>query len=146
MKVVVDTNIVFSALMNADNSMGDILLNFQNDLDFFAPDLLNAELNRYSDKLIGASKLSEEQLAESRTRISEVITTISEDLISTTSWKAAYALTKGIDENDTPFVALAIELNAFLWTGDRKLAQGLQKIKENLIISTSELTKMLEHG
>ncbi len=144
MKVVVDTNIVFSALMNAENGMGDVLLNFQGDMEFFAPELLTTELDRYSDKLRKASKLSEQQLAESRLRISEVITTVSEELISTASWNAAYALTKDIDENDTPFVALAIELNARLWTGDRKLASGLGLRKTDLTISTSELLQILE--
>lgn len=144
MKVVVDTNIVFSALMNADNAMGDILLNFQNGIEFFAPELLITELDRYTEKLSIASKLDQQQLAESRIRITEVITTVSEELISAASWNAAYALTKNIDENDTPFVALTIELNAQLWTGDRKLSNGL--LKKDLIISTSELTKMLEGG
>ena len=146
MKVVVDTHIVFSALMNAENGMGDVLLNFQGDLEFLAPELLKIELNRYSDKLRKASKLSNQQLSESRLRIMEVITTVSEELISIASWTAAYALTKNIDENDTPFVALAIELNARLWTGDRKLARGLALGKTDLTISTSELLQILENN
>jgi len=36
-------------------------------------------------------------------------------------------LCKDIDESDTPFVALTIELKALLWTGDKKLKEGLKK-------------------
>ena len=34
---------------------------------------------------------------------------------------------QNIDEADTPFVALTIELSAVLWTGDKRLKDGLQK-------------------
>ncbi len=44
MRVVVDTNIVFSALMNADNMMGEILLNADDRFRFYAPELLVEEL------------------------------------------------------------------------------------------------------
>ena len=43
-------------------------------------------------------------------------------------WKLAYNLCKTVDLKDTPFVALAIELNAMLWTGDKKLIEGLSKL------------------
>lgn len=32
-----------------------------------------------------------------------------------------------VDAKDTPFAALAIELDAPLWTGDKKLVLGLRK-------------------
>ncbi|MBP7534856.1 MAG: hypothetical protein KA783_10450 [Chitinophagales bacterium] len=38
----------------------------------------------------------------------------------------AYDLCKDIDEKDLAFVALALELNALLWTGDQKLRKGLE--------------------
>ena len=76
MRIVVDTNIVFSALMNSNNTMGEILLNLQDELQFFAPELLRIELLRYKDKLKKVSKLSEEQLSESVMRIMERITLI----------------------------------------------------------------------
>jgi len=75
-RIVVDTNIVFSALMNSNNTMGEILLNLQDELQFFAPELLRIELLRYKDKLKKVSKLSEEQLSESVMRIMERITLI----------------------------------------------------------------------
>jgi predicted nucleic acid-binding protein len=46
--------------------------------------------------------------------------------ISTSSVQKAYALCADIDEKDTPFVALTIELNGLLWSGDRELSDGLR--------------------
>ncbi|HIH12377.1 TPA: hypothetical protein HA242_01515 [Candidatus Woesearchaeota archaeon] len=40
----------------------------------------------------------------------------------------AYDLCKEIDEDDAPFIALALEINGYLLTGDDKLKRGL-KIK-----------------
>jgi len=36
-------------------------------------------------------------------------------------------LTKNVDEFDTPFVALSLELASPLWTGDKKLIKGLKQ-------------------
>jgi len=130
-RIVVDTNIVFSALMNANNTMGEVLLNLQDELDFFAPELLRTELQRYTDKLRKASKLSEQQLEESATRILERIMFVSEELINQSTWTTAYNLTKDVDEDDTPFVALAYELvqNFGLVTKSQQLGYKIKEVK-----------------
>ena len=40
--------------------------------------------------------------------------------ISRKSWEIATDLIGKTDEMEIPFVALAIQWNAFLWTGDKK--------------------------
>ena len=47
--------------------------------------------------------------------------------IADESVRQAYELCKDIDEKDTPFVALTIELNGLLWTKDDTLKDGLKK-------------------
>lgn len=144
MKLIVDTNIAFSALLNTTSTIGEILLNLQDDLEFYAPELLREELERYEYKLLKASKLNKEQLKEATLRLLPRLTLVSEDLICENSWKKAFDLTKDIDEDDTPFVALSIELNAKLWTGDKKLATGLSIKGSEIIITTSQLTNFLK--
>ena len=143
MRIVVDTNIVFSSLLNADNDMGDVLLNYQNKFQFFAPQLVLDELLKYHTKLQKLSKLSALNLNEAQTRIFDIITLISLDLIENANWTKAYELTKNIDENDTPFVALALSLEAKLCTGDKILTQGLQKRGMNITINTTALKRAL---
>lgn len=82
MRIVVDTNIVFSALLNANTTMGEILLTLQDKFDFFAPELLRQELERYREKLGKASKLTDKQLNEASIRLLDRLTLVSEDLIS----------------------------------------------------------------
>lgn len=51
-----------------------------------------------------------------------------EDLIGLQYWQKAYTLCKTIDENDTPHVALTLELDGLLWTSDRRLIRGLESV------------------
>lgn len=53
-------------------------------------------------------------------RVFTSIELISEAIISHNSWTKALELTAEIDENDTSFVALALEMDELLWTGDKK--------------------------
>jgi predicted nucleic acid-binding protein len=105
-KIVVDTNIVFSTLLNPRSAIGEMLMNIQDEFIFFASDLLKDELKRYSHKIATYSKLNESALADVETLVLSVINFIPEENISDQSWNDAYILTKDIDEDDTPFVAL----------------------------------------
>ena len=100
-------------------------------------------MQKYYPKILFYSKLNQQELAELQALLFSNITFVSEELISEQSWKNAFALTKGIDENDTPFIALGIELNAKLWTGDKVLSKGLLNKGSDLIIFTSDLKKYL---
>jgi predicted nucleic acid-binding protein len=97
------------------------------------------EIQYYHDKLMKAAKLTKKQLLEAEYRIISQVELISEELIKKSSWEYAYELTKDIDEDDTPFVALTIELNGSLWTGDKKLINGLRNKGWNSAYSTSDM-------
>ena len=55
--------------------------------------------------------------------ISNIVPT---DFIGTESRQKAYDLCKKVDLSDIPFIALAIELDIPLWTGDKQLKEGLK--------------------
>lgn len=59
--------------------------------------------------------------------------------ISNLAYQEAFDLCSEIDQNDIPFVALAIHLKAELWTGDKKLSSGLKKQGFSSVINTHEL-------
>lgn len=143
MNLIIDTNIVFSTLLNPNSIIGDLLLNYQDSIHFFAPELLIEEIDRYSDKIEKYSKLNSSQIAICKSLLLNSIQFVSENLISTESWTSAYNLTIDIDENDTPFVALAIEMNTKLWSGDKKLTSGLLSKKSEIIYTTQELKNLL---
>jgi predicted nucleic acid-binding protein len=140
--LVVDTNIVFSTLLNPHTAIGEILMNVQGEMVFFAPDLLREGLERYSLKIKTYSKLDKPTLLLVEELVLSNIIFIPEESINQSSWDQANELTKDIDEDDTPFIALCIELNAKLWTGDKVLAQGLLKKGKNLTVTTADLQQL----
>lgn len=119
-------------------------MNLQDNFTFFGPGLLIDELERYAPKISAYTKLDAIQLSQIEQLIISNITLVSEELISKWSWISAYELTKDIDEDDTPFVALALELDTKLWTGDKVLAKGLQKKGSGIIIDTSDMKNLLK--
>jgi len=119
-------------------------MNIQDEFIFYAPELLKDELKRYASKIAAYSKLNKEDLSNIETIVLSTINFVSEESISKESWVQAIALTKDIDEDDTPFVALGIELDAKLWTGDKILSRGLAKKGVNLSITTADLKKLIK--
>ena len=143
MNLVVDTNIVFSAILNPQSNIGDLILNNQHLIKIDAPEFLLFEIEKYSTRIETLSKQTKENSLVSKILILNAITFISEELISQKSWEKAINLTSDIDEDDTPFVALAIEMNSNLWTGDKKLTKGLISKDNDLIITTQHLKTLL---
>ena len=144
MNLIVDTTIVFSTLLNPHSEIGELLMNVQDDFTFFSPELLKEELKRYAVKIAAYSKLDSKTLADIKGLVLSTINFIPHEFISEQSWVQAFALVKDIDEDDTPFIALGIELNAKLWTGDKVLSKGLAKKGVDIIITTAELKKLIK--
>lgn len=90
------------------------------------------------------SGLTENEIKELLTHIAIRLTVVDEFNISKFSWKDAASLCEGIDVYDTPFVALNIELNAKLWTGDKKLITGLKNKGYSDVLDTSELSALIK--
>ena len=62
MNVVVDSNILFSAILNSSSKRGQVLTLGSKFFDFYSVDLLRIEIARHHDKLVKLSKLSEDQI------------------------------------------------------------------------------------
>lgn len=122
---VVDTNLVFSALLPRASKIRDVLLDDK--FTFYAPNFLISEIYRHKEKLISFSKLEESEFYLFFNGIMEKIQFIPIDFISTESREVAYNLCKDVDMKDIPFISLAIELNIPIWSGDRKLKKGLSE-------------------
>ena len=97
------------------------------------------EIEKYTSKIEKISNQTPEEIEIIKSLVLSKITFISEELIFEENWKKAYNLTIDVDENDTPFVALALQLNAKLWSGDKKLNKGLLLKQSAVIYSTQEL-------
>lgn len=125
-KVVVDTNILFSALLRNESQFTRLLLSYE--YEFFICESAIVELFKHKERIVQLSKLDEEDIVRLFYVLLRSVTVFKEDLIPPEIRRQALAYCQSIDEADTPHVALAIHLDALLWTGDRKLKDGMQKL------------------
>ena len=144
MKIVVDTNIVFSCLLNSSGKIGKILLNSKSHFQFFSCSFLQVELLNHRDKLLKLTKLPGENLDELQNLVTGNITFINEKLLPVKLLQSTQVLLQNIDINDTVFVALTKQLHAKLWTGDMQLYNGLKTKKFKEVITTIELSLLLD--
>lgn len=121
--VVVDTNLIFSDLIPKASKIMDVL--FESSMLFYSPNYLITEIYTHKDKLLKGSKLTDSEFYLFFNGIIERIKFIPTEFIGKESRQKAYDLCKDVDVKDTPFIALAIDLNIPIWTGDKKLKEGL---------------------
>lgn len=142
MNIVVDTNIIFNAILNPNGKISDLLLDPADHFTFFAPDFLLTELNRHHQKLISISKFSEEDISFLKKLVISKLVLVDLETIDQDTWRKAIELVIQVDEFDAPFVALALEMDCFLWTGDKKLKKGMEKLGITWVVDTNQLLEM----
>ncbi len=145
MKIVVDTNILFSALLSPSGKISDLILNSSGVFDFMSPNFVFEELGRHRSKLLKISNYNEQQLDFLMHSLFKNIDFIDLEYISEINWEKAIELVKNVDQFDAPFVALSLQTNALLWTGDFKLVDGLLKSGYENCVKTDFLTEFRDN-
>ena len=100
MKLIVDTNIVFSSILNTDSKIGDLLLNSDDQFEFYSVSYLKDEFENHKAKLSQISNLSLEEIDQIKTQIFAKIQFISEDLIPFEFWRKAVDYVREVDMDD----------------------------------------------
>jgi len=142
MRIVVDTNIAFSAILNTNSNIARILLQPKSRLHFYSTDLLLMEILEHKEKIISLAEYSNEEFEITVRLITSKIKFIDLNLIPQIILDSAEKLVSEVDVYDTEFVALTDHIRGRLWSGDRELQKGLKSKGWNKFISTSELIKL----
>lgn len=135
MRIVVDSNIIFSALISGK----EVYLDIFKKNDVYIPDIVFSELNKYELRLVQKTKLKQTQFKNFIQMLFEEVIVIPKFAISIESWQNAYEICKDTDEKDTPFIALSLELKIPLWTNDKKLISGIRAKGFYNIVTNEEL-------
>lgn len=139
MKIVVDSNIVFSAILNTQSKIGQLIINGSRFFDFYTVGLLKDEIIDHKDKILHLTKFSQTQFEDTFQIIINRISFIDDILLTDSEINKATDLVREIDENDALFVALNNHLLANKWTGDKRLVNGLKEKGYLRIVSTNDL-------
>jgi predicted nucleic acid-binding protein len=142
MKIIVDSNIIFSALLRTETTYGQIIFNSDGLFEFYSPKYLRDEIQKHWSKLIKISKLSDQQLDAAYFAILSKISFINEELIPQKIWEESEAILLNVDLDDIDFIALTKYIKGKLWTGDKALYLGLKKQAFKRVLNTEEITKL----
>ncbi|MFO7728804.1 MAG: PIN domain-containing protein [Desulfonatronovibrio sp.] len=124
-RVIVDTNIIFSALLSENSSFSRTILKSEH--SFYICESVFIELFKHKEKISSASKLDEDKIIRWLYTILKNINLCKESLIPQQIRQQAYNLCEDIDPADAPHIALTIHLDGLFWTGDKKLIRYLSK-------------------
>lgn len=141
-KIIVDTNIIFSCLLNSQGLIGDVFFNSENIFEFFSNQYMRFEIRKHWNKLMKISKLTDNELQTAYDKMLTRLTFINEELIPKNEWEKAETIVTDIDLDDTDFVALTKYLKGSLWTGDKVLYDGLRAKRFRSVYNTQEMIKL----
>ena len=144
MRIVVDTNIVFSAVLNTDSKIARIILQPRTKLNFYSTDQLFAEINEHKKKIQELTGYSDAELDRIITLITDRIRFINVRLIARSIYEESEILTHDVDIDDCEFVALTDHIKGKLWSGDKELRHGLAQKKWDKFVTTEELFEILK--
>ena len=127
MKIVIDANVEELSIVTSANH------------EVYLCRFIGVELFKHKEKIMKYSQLREEQIIDAYQLLLENTKAIHEYEIPVEVYKKAENLCKTVDPKDTVYVAATLFLDACLWTGDKKLREGLAKKGFTNTISTAEL-------
>lgn len=142
MRIVIDTNIVFSAILNTNSKIARIILQPRSRLNFNSTEQLKREIEDHKTKFQALTDYSDTELDRVISFITSRIRFINLKLIAKEAYRTAEALTQYVDIDDTEFVALTEHLRGKLWSGDKELQSGLSKKGWKKFITTNELIEI----
>ncbi len=121
-KYVIDANVLFSAFISGK----DVYTLLFSAYTVYVPDFAFLELEKYKQRLLKKTKLTEDKFQEFVLRLLNNVIVIPNLLLSQASLTRANELCKDIDEKDTVYIAATLELDLTLITSDKRLYSGLK--------------------
>jgi len=135
MKLVLDSNIIFSALIKKSTTRNIILSDV---FELHAPDYIFSEITKHKELLLRKSKLNAEELDALLLLLQKHIRLVPKEKYNE-NMTLAEDILKDIDVTDSPFLALALALNCPVWSND-----GHYKQQDKVVAyTTTELTKTI---
>lgn len=138
-KIIIDSNIAFSAILNVNSRIGQIIINGFKYYDFYSPEYIRTELLEHQEKIKKIANLTDNAFLETYELIIRNVIILNHSILPIKFYKHATEICNSIDIDDTVFVAFAEYIRGKLWTGDKKLLKGLSDKGFKRMITTDDL-------
>ncbi|MGA0556417.1 PIN domain-containing protein [Larkinella sp. VNQ87] len=144
MIVIIDSIILFSAAISPNGKISELLFSPLPTYERISCYYAFIELFKHQSKIIKLSKQPIENIISTLYSIVQQINFENEALIKPRFWQEADRLTAYIDSFDISYVAMALQKDGWLWTGDKKLTTHLRKMGFERVVNTNDLYDMLK--
>ncbi len=135
MKLVLDSNIIFSALIKKSTTRNIILSDI---FDLYAPEYVFIEITEHKELLLRKSKMNEEDFDALLLLLQKHIHLVSKENYNK-NMALAENILRNIDITDSPFLALALDLKCSIWSNDGHF----KKQDKAGVYTTRELTNTI---
>ena len=134
MELVIDANIIISALISPTGKTSEII--FSDKLKLYAPKYLQEEISKHMREISKKSGLSDEEI-----EILLSLMFLNIEIISFPNFKKFMKQASEIcpDPNDEEYFALSLKLKCPLWSNDAKLKHGQNLLK---VLNTGEVVSI----
>ncbi len=141
MKIVLDTNILFSILIKPTGKTYQLFEALSIKYSLFIGARTLIELLEHHQKILRLSRLPELELLALKQSLLSRLQIIYESSLSSTVVNLAFNLVHDIDVDDVALIASTIHLDAILWSSDKPLkdgliAKGFTKVYDSAAIQT----------
>ena len=144
MKVIIDANIVVSCILKTDSRLSQLYFDAQRVLQYIAPDFLREEVIARREKMIKLTRQPASHLLQREFLVLQRIDFVDHGTIHKEHWREAERLVHDVDLKDIAYVALALHTGSPIWSGDRKLRDGLGRKKWYNILDTDDFRSLVE--
>ncbi len=136
MQIVIDSNVLFSALIRDSHTRKSII---EYDGLFLFPSYIFEELEKHKGELLSKSKMSEADFDSLLDILLGKVAIVPSELLDC-HYDEAYGIVRDIDPNDVLFVACALAYpGSIIWSEDR----GLKRQSEVMVLNTKEITRII---
>jgi predicted nucleic acid-binding protein len=129
MKLVLDSNIIFSALIKKSITRDIILSDF---FELYAPEYIFNEITKHKELLLKKSKLGRGDFEALLLLLQKHINLVTKDKYNE-KMVTAEDILRNIDITDSPFLALALALSCSIWSND-----GHFKQQDKVVVYTTK--------
>jgi predicted nucleic acid-binding protein len=132
MKIVLDSNILFSAMIK-DSTTRRLILEYEE--SFYFPEYIFSEMEKHIDVLLKKSNLTETEFKTLLNLVLDKVKIVPNELTEP-NVEEAFKLVKEIDPDDTIFIACVLTYpGSVLWSDDKRL----KEVKGITVYTTKEM-------
>lgn len=144
MTIIVDANIILSAIINPYSPIAQLLFSTNLKVDFVLPEFALQEISIHKNRICEKSNISAKIFGKTLEGILNNLLIFSDELVDSKTSAKAIKLATEIDMKDAIYVSFSLALDALFWTGDLKLFRGLRRKGFDNIITTKELQQIIQ--